>query len=277
MYYIKNEAEIKAIRAGGQILAKILKTLVAGVAPGVNTADLEKIMVKLVTEAGGRASFKNFHMGGKIYFPSAICASINDEVVHGSSLPGRVLRTGDIIDLDIGMEWPIKPELRAKYGLPSNPHSQLGGFYTDMCQTVPVGQISLEAQQLLNVTKKCLDLGIAQVKPGASLNDIGTAIQEYADSFGYGVVRDFVGHGVGYKTHEAPDIFHYAINPHSRENIILAEGMVICIEPMINLGSHEIKIAPNGYAILTADASLSAHFEHTILVAKNGPDILTHL
>lgn len=275
MYYIKTKAEIEAIRAGGKILAKILDTLVAAVAPGVNTADLEQIMMTMLAEAGGRAAFKDFHMGGKIYFPSAICASINDEVVHGSALPGRILNEGDIIDLDIGMEWPIKEQQRAKLGLPSNPHSKLGGFYTDMCQTVAVGKISQEAQQLLQVTKKCLALGIAQVKPGASLNDIGTVIQNYAESFGYGVVRDLVGHGVGYQTHEAPDIFHYAIDPKSPENIILEEGMVICIEPMINQGTHKVKVAKNGYAILSADKSLSAHFEHTILVSKNGPDILT--
>lgn len=275
MYYIKNKSEIEAIRAGGKILAKILDSLCEAVAPGVNTADLEDIMMKMLAEAGGRAAFKNFHMGGKIYFPSAICASINDEVVHGSALPGRVLQEGDIVDLDIGMEWPIKAEDRAKLGLPSNPHSELGGFYTDMCRTVPVGKISQEAEQLLKVTKKCLDLGIAQVKPGASLNDIGTVIQDYAESFGYGVVRDLVGHGVGYLTHESPDVFHYAIDSKSPENVILQEGMIICIEPMINMGTYKVKVAKNGYAILSADKSLSAHFEHTILVAKNGPDILT--
>lgn len=275
MYYLKTKEEVEAIRAGGKILAKILDTLAEAVAPGVNTADLEAIMLKMLDEAGGRAAFKDFHMGGKIYFPSAICASINNEVVHGSSLPGRILKEGDIIDLDIGMEWPIKPEMRAKLGLPSNPHSALGGFYTDMCKTVPVGQISPEAEQLLTVTKKCLDLAIAKLRPGISLNEIGTLIQDYAESFGYGVVRDLVGHGVGYMTHEEPDIYHFAIDPKSPDNIILQEGMVICIEPMINMGTHKVKVAKNGYAIITADASLSAHFEHTILVAKNGADILT--
>ena len=275
MYYLKNKLEIEAIRAGGKILAKILDKLVSMVAPGLSTADLEAVMLEMLDEAGGRAAFKNFYMGSDIYFPSAICASINDEVVHVSTIPGRILKEGDIIDLDIGMEWPIKKEMREKLGFPSNPHSELGGFYTDMCRTVAVGRISKEAEQLLLVTQKCLDLGIAELKPGATLNDIGTVIENYAQSFAYGVVRDFVGHGVGYFTHEEPDIFHYAIKPKSPENITLQEGMVICIEPMINMGTHRVKIAENGYAVLTADGSLSAHFEHTILVTKNGPDILT--
>lgn len=277
MYYIKNRAEIKAIRAGAKILANILDTLSKAIAPGVNTADLEDIMIKMVAEAGGRPAFKNYPMGGGIFFPSAICASINDEVVHGSSLPGRVLKEGDIIDLDIGMEWPVKADVREKLGLTVNTHSKLGGFYTDTCRTLGVGRISEEAQQLLDVTKKCLDLGIAVVREGATLNDIGTVIQNYAESFSYGVVRDLVGHGVGYQAHEEPDIYHYAINPRSADNIMLQEGMIICIEPMINMGTHRVKTAKNGYAVLTADRSLSAHFEHTILVEKNGADVLTSL
>ncbi len=277
MYYIKSKAEIEAIRAGAKILAKILDTLAKAVAPGVNTADLEDIMLKMVSEAGGRPAFKNYPMGARIFFPSAICASINDEVVHGSSVPGRILKEGDIIDLDIGMEWPIKADMRKDLGLATNPHSKLGGFYTDTCRTVAVGKISKEAQQLLDVTKKCLDLGIDVVREGTTLNDIGTVIQKYAESFSYGVVRDLVGHGVGYQAHEEPDIYHYAINPRSSANIELQAGMVICIEPMINMGTHRVKTAKNGYAVLTADGSLSAHFEHTILVEKNGFDILTSL
>jgi len=275
MNLIKNKEEIKAIREGGKILASILDKLSALVKPGVNTADLEALMLDLVDQAGGRPAFKDYPMGGGILFPSAICASINDEVVHGSAIPGRILKAGDIIDLDIGMEWPIRQDIRDKYNLVTNPHSELGGFYTDMCRTLPVGAISSEAKRLIRVTKECLNIGIKVAKAGATLNDIGTAIQKHAEAAGYGVVRDLVGHGVGYKAHEEPDVYHYAINPNSPDNLVLQEGMVICIEPMINQGSHRVKIADNGYAIITADASLSAHFEHTLAITKNGADILT--
>jgi methionyl aminopeptidase len=275
MNYIKKPEEIAAIRAGGKILAKILKTLTALVRPGINTAELEEVMLKMVAEAGGRPAFKDYPMGGGIFFPSAICASINDEVVHGSSIPGRILKEGDIIDIDIGMEWPVKEEIRKQFNLPLNPHSKLGGFYSDMCQTVAVGEISKEAKKLLEVTKECLNIGLNQARPGNTLNDIGSAIQKHAEAAGYGVVRDLVGHGVGYMAHEAPDVYHYAINHKSSANLELKEGMVICIEPMINMGTHKVKMAKNGYAIITADGSFSAHFEHTLAIGPKGADILT--
>jgi methionyl aminopeptidase len=275
MNYIKSQAEIEAIRAGGKILAKILKALISQVRPGLNTANLEDLMLTMVVEAGGRPAFKGYPMGGGIFFPSAICASINDEVVHGSSIPGRILEEGDIIDIDIGMEWPVKPEIREKLGLPLNPHSDLGGFYSDMCQTVAVGEISKEAKKLLEVTKECLNIGLDKARPGNTLNDIGSAIQKHAEAAGYGVVRDLVGHGVGYMAHEVPDVYHYAINHKSSANLELKEGMVICIEPMINMGTHRVKMAKNKYTIITADGSLSAHFEHTLAIGSKGADILT--
>ena len=275
MIYIKSKEEIAAIKAGGRILAHILKVLKEAVKPGVNTADLEEMMLVMVQEAGGRPAFKDYPMGDDIYFPSAICASINEEVVHGAAIPGRILKEGDIIDLDIGMEWPVNKKMRDKFDLPTNIESPAGGYYTDMCATVPVGIISKEAKKLLEVTRACLDAGIKQVRPGAHLNDIGGAVQKLAESAGYGVVRDMVGHGVGYYAHEDPDVFHYLVNPRSSANVELQEGMVICIEPMINLGTHRITVAKNGFTILTADKSLSAHFEHTIAVTKNGHRVLT--
>ncbi len=275
MVYIKSKEEIEAIRAGGRILAKILKTLSAAVKPGVSTADLETMMVLMVEQAGGRPAFKDYPMGDGIFFPSAICASINEEVVHGTALPGRVLNEGDIIDLDIGMEWPVKPELRAELKLPLNPHSPGGGFFTDMCATVAVGKISKAAQKLMDVTKECLDAAIKKVKPGAFLNDIGGTVQSIAEGAGYGVVRDLVGHGVGYLAHEDPEVYHYLINPRSGANLELKAGMVICIEPMINAGTHRVDVASNGYTIISADKSLSAHFEHTIAVTESGHQVLT--
>ncbi|PKM89115.1 type I methionyl aminopeptidase [Candidatus Falkowbacteria bacterium HGW-Falkowbacteria-2] len=275
MIYIKTAAEIEAIRLGGRLLAGFLKKLKEAVKPGVDTADLEAMLIQMVEEAGGRPAFKDYPMGGEIYFPSAICASINDEVVHGAAIPGRILKEGDIIDLDIGMEWPVKPELRAEHGLPTNPHSLGGGYYTDTCTTVAVGEISKEARQLMKVTKECLDAAIKKVRPGATLNDIGDTVQTIAEGAGYGVVRDLVGHGVGYYSHELPDIYHYRINPRSSANLELKAGMVICIEPMINAGTHKVTVADNGFTILSADKSLSAHYEHTIAVTDDGYSILT--
>ncbi|MDD2680733.1 MAG: M24 family metallopeptidase [Patescibacteria group bacterium] len=275
MIYIKSKEEIEVIRMGGKILARILRTLKEAVRPGVDTADLEKIMLSMVKEAGGRPAFKDYPMGGGIFFPSAICASINDEVVHGAAIPGRILKEGDIIDLDIGMEWPVKTALRKELGLPVNSHSPAGGFYTDMCTTVAVGRISGEAQKLLTITKECLDASIKKVRPGARINDIGGTVQKIAEGAGFGVVRDLVGHGVGYLAHEDPEVYHFLINEKSSANLELKTGMVICIEPMINAGTAEVKVADDGFTILSADNSLSAHFEHTIAVTEDGYDILT--
>jgi methionyl aminopeptidase len=275
MIYIKTKEEIEIIKQGGTILASILRQLTKMVAPGVNTEDIEREAVRLMEEAGGRPAFKDYDMGDDIYFPSAVCASINNEVVHGSALPNRVLKSGDIIDLDIGMEWPVDTALRAKLGAPVNKFSELGGFYTDMCATVPVGKISQEAKKLIKVSKQCLEAVISKIKPGNKLNDIGRAVQFIAETNGYGVVRDLVGHGVGYFAHEDPNVCNYVIPEKSPENFTLEVGMVIAVEPMINAGTWKVKVADNDYTILTADGSLSAHFEHTIAVTENGCEILT--
>lgn len=275
MVYKKTPAEIEIIRQGGHILAAILKELVAEVKPGVSTLALENILVKRIKEAGGRPAFKDYEMGDGLYFPSALCASINEEVVHGTAIPGRLLKSGDIIDLDIGMEWPVDPKVRAAINAPVNKFSKDGGYYTDMCTTVAVGKISAEAKKLLKITRECLEAGIKQARPGNTLNDIGKTIQAIAQMHGYGVVRDLVGHGVGYLAHEDPNVFNYSIPVKSRENLTLEVGMVICIEPMINLGTWKVDVADNNFTIVTADNSLSAHFEHTIAITENGPEVLT--
>ena len=167
------------------------------------------------------------------------------------------------------------PELREKFKAPFNKHSKGGGFYTDMCTTVPAGKISKEAKQLLKISEECLYRAIKLVKPGNTINDLARAVQGHAESHGYGVVRDLVGHGVGYYAHEEPDVFNFEINDDSEENIVLEPGMVIAIEPMINIGGWQVKMARNGYTVLTADSSLSAHFEHTVAITENGCDILT--
>lgn len=211
MIYIKSPEEIRMIKAGGQKLADILKQLIKEVRPGVETADLEDLANSLIKEAGGWPAFKDYPMGGGLFFPSSLCVSINNEVVHGSSLPTRTIKSGDIVDLDIGMEWPVEPELREKLKAPLNPHSKHGGFFTDMCATVGAGKISQEAKKLLQVSARCLELAIKEAKPGNTINDLARAVQNYAESHGYGVVRDLVGHGVGYFAHEEPDVFNFEI------------------------------------------------------------------
>jgi methionyl aminopeptidase len=274
MVYKKDQEEIRMIREGGRILSNILKEMISEVKPGVSTLVLENILVKRIKEAGGLPAFKDYDMGDGILFPSALCASINDEVVHGGALPGRLLKSGDIIDLDIGMEWPVDPQVRAAVKGPVNKFSDNGGFFTDMCVTVPVGKVSQAAKKLLKITRESLEAAIAQANPGNHLNDIGGAVQFIAETHNYGIVRDLVGHGVGYFAHEDPDVFNYLIPNRAPENVLLEPGMVIAIEPMLNLGTWKIKVAKNGYTILTADGSLSAHFEHTIAITDTGHEIL---
>jgi methionyl aminopeptidase len=275
MIYYKNKEEIRIIREGGKRLSFILESLIKEVKPGVETIYLENMANKFIESFGGSSAFKDYPMGGGIKFPSTVCISINNEVVHGAAYPNRILKNGDIVDLDIGMEWPVDEKVRAEVKAPVNPHSKGGGFFTDMCATVGVGKISGEAKKLLRVTKECLELGLKQVKPGNKINDIASAIEEHAEKYGYGVVEDLVGHGVGYFAHEKPDVFNFTIRANAPENITLKPGMVIAVEPMINAGDYQIKIAKNDYTILTKDGSLSAHFEHTIAVTEDGSEVLT--
>lgn len=284
MIIIKTKKEIAIIRKGGKILAGILKRLIAEVKPGATTGHLEEMACELIKQAGGRPSFKGYKsMYDAQGFPTALCVSINSEVVHAPAMPSRRLNAGDIVDIDIGMEYPTyakasvgKPAyVEATAGRPVNVDSEMGGYYTDMSATAPVGKISKQAKKLINVTKKSLELAIRQVKPGNSLNDIGRTIQQYVESQGFAVVRDLVGHGVGIAVHEDPQVPNYEINNNSKDNVILKEGMVIAIEPMVNIGGWKIKIADDGFTIVTADGKLSAHFEHTVAVVEKGHEVLT--
>lgn len=286
MIIIKTKKEIEIIRYGGKILAGILKKLTAKVEPGITTGYLEKMACELIKKAGGRPSFKGYKpMRDAQGFPTALCTSINNEIVHGPALPSRRLNSGDIIDIDIGMEHPTYATFsaeamdvkKATVGKLINKESGMGGYYTDMSVTVPVGKISKEARKLINTTRKSLELAIKQVKPGNSLNDIGRAIQQCAEAVGFSVVRDLVGHGVGIAVHEEPQVPNYEINDNSMDNIILKAGMVIAIEPMVNVGGWKIKTVDDGFTIVTADGSLSAHFEHTVAVTEKGCEVLTFL
>ncbi len=276
MIYLKSAEEIRIIKEGGRRLSLILGSLVAALKPGLSTDYLEDLANRLIEKEGGRSAFKDYPMGGDLFFPSTLCVSVNNEVVHGSSLPARLIKSGDIVDLDIGMEWPVREKERQEFNAPLNTLSKYGGFFTDMCRTVGVGKISSAARKLLQVTQECLDLGIAAARPGHKINDIARAVESHAEKNGYGVVRDLVGHGVGYLAHEKPDVFNFVIKETAAENIILRPGMVIAIEPMINAGDWSVKMADNDYTVLTADDSLSAHFEHTVAISENGPQILTN-
>ena len=247
MITLKSDREIQAMRKAGAITAQILHELAEKVAPGISTFDLDKIAESRCKELGVIPAFKNYHG-----FPACLCSSINDEVVHGIPSKKRILKKGDIISLDFGVI--------------------ADGWFGDTATTVAVGEVSEEAKKLLKVTRESLNLGIAQCRPGYRLFDIGYAIQNYVEGFGYGVVREFVGHGIGRALHEDPQVPNFG--PKGKGPTLKA-GMVLAIEPMINAGTHQVKVLSDGWTAVTLDRSLSAHFEHTVAITAQGPEILT--
>jgi methionyl aminopeptidase len=255
---IKNQEEVEAIARGGRLLSRVLGKVAARVRPGVTTAELDDFAEKEILKAGGRPSFKGYSVHGAKPFNSTVCTSVNDEVVHGLAHPGRALKEGDLISLDIGMEYPARE-----------------GFFTDMAVTVPVGKISPAAERLSKATRECLERAVSVVRPGARISDISRAVQIHAESNGYGVVRDLTGHGVGYAVHEDPRVPNF-VDSDSLD-VTLKEGMVIAIEPMITAGGWEVETADDGWTVKTADHSLAAHWEMTVAVTGDGCEILTPL
>ncbi|MBU2539989.1 type I methionyl aminopeptidase [Patescibacteria group bacterium] len=248
MITIKTTEEIKIMKEGGKILAKIMKELEKQIKPGITTKELDRAAEALILKHGGKPSFK-----GYLDFPASLCTSINEEIVH--CFPSeRRLQEGDIISLDLGVLYK--------------------DFHTDMAITVPVGKVSPEAHRLIWVTKKALKRGLKKVKIGNTVSDIGNTIQRYVESQGLGVVRELCGHGIGRKVHEDPQIPNFG---KRGEGSVLREGMIICLEPMVTIGDWQIKKARDNYGFKTKDNSLSAHFEHTILVTKAGFQVLTEL
>ena len=268
---IKNKEEIAQIKKGGKIIAEILAKLADICQPGISTAEVDDVAEKLILRAGGLPAFKGYvNHPDDTPFPSTICASINNELVHGIASPDVLLQDGDIFSIDIGMEHPILGG--EKDGKKKTKSGR--GFFTDTALTVPVGVIPEKTKELLRVTKESLEVGIGAVRPGNSVAAIGKAIEEFVRSQGkYGIVRDLVGHGVGHEVHEEPRIPNY-YDP-SLERFILKPGMVLAIEPMISLGSHRVKGSPDGWTIVMADGSLCAHFEHTVVVTEKGCEVLT--
>ncbi|MFA5062353.1 MAG: type I methionyl aminopeptidase [Patescibacteria group bacterium] len=257
---IKSAKEIAQIKKGGQIISRILAELKKVCRPGISTLAVDLAAEKMIIEAGGKPSFKDYaSRAGEIPFPGTICASLNHELVHGVPHKNRILKNGDIFSIDIGMEWPAK-----------GGH----GYYTDTAITVPIGEVSPKIKKLLGVTREALEVGMKAVKPGNTVADIGLAIEEYVKSQGkYSIIRDLVGHGVGTAVHEDPPIPNFY--DQSMERYKLRPGMVIAIEPMIALGNYNVRTAKDGWTIEMADRSLCAHFEHTLVVTKNGHEVLT--
>ena len=253
MISIKTKEEIEILAKGGKILADILKRVGEHAQIGVTTKELDEMAEKLILEAGGIPSFKGY--GEPDPFPAALCTSVNEAIVH--SIPSDyILKEGDIIGLDIGMKWPAED-----------------GLFTDHAITVAIGNVKEENLELMKVTKGCLEKAISVLKPGMYVNDIGRIIEKYVKDHGdYGIVRDLVGHGVGYEVHEEPKVLNFAVKEHGAE---IKEGMVLAIEPMITLGNHAITVANNGWDIITKDRSISAHFEHTVAITEKGCRVIT--
>jgi methionyl aminopeptidase len=242
----KSPAEIERMRAANALVADVLAELATMIAPGVTTLDLDVAAETLVRAGGAEPAFKGYRG-----YPSTLCASVNEQVVHG--IPSkRALVEGDIISLDMGVK--------------------LNGFYGDSAVTVPVGRVSEQAETLLRVTRESLEKGIAQVRLGGRISDIGHAIQLHVEAHGLSVVREFVGHGIGSSLHEEPQIANYGEPGRGPR---LAEGMTLAIEPMVNVGRPAVKVLSDGWTAVTKDGSLSAHFEHTVAVTKDGPLVLT--
>jgi methionyl aminopeptidase len=253
---IKTKEEIDILKAGGRRLAHILSELAKAVKPGVSTLELDNLARKLVEEKGDKSSFLNYKpAGAKRPYPASLCVSINDEIVHG--IPNespKILKEGDIVSLDMGLI-----------------HD---GLFTDSAITVPVGEVDQAARDLMDDTRQALLEGIKAVKDGNYVRDISYAIERYVRPRRYGIVEELCGHGVGYKVHEDPYVPNYCLDDKGEK---LRAGMVIAIEPMLNEGTKHIKLDSDGYTYRTKDGKRSAHFEHTVVVTKNGAEILTML
>ena len=245
---IKSTKELDYMREAGRVVALTKARLADAIRPGVTTGELDRVAEQEIRRLGAEPSFK-----GLYGFPATICVSVNEEVVHG--IPSnRVILEGELVSLDVG--------------------AVVGGFHADSAITVGVGKISEEAERLIDATRESMKLGIAEARAGARVGDIGAAVQSYAEGLGYGVVRQYVGHGIGRDLHEDPQVPNYGV---AGRGPALREGMALAIEPMLNLGGWETLQLDDGWTVVTADGKLSAHFEDTIAISSNGPEVLTTL
>lgn len=243
---LKSKEEIEIMRAAGRIVAEALDMVEEEITDGITTERIDKLVEEFINDRGAKPSFKGYHG-----FPATACISIDDEVVHG--IPGkRVIQEGEIVSVDIGAYW--------------------NGFHGDSARSYAIGRINEKKRKLLEFTQKALLAGIDKAKKGNKLGAISSAVQQVAETQGYGIVRQLVGHGIGREMHEEPQVPNFG---SADEGPVLQTGMVLAIEPMINLGTHRVKTMPDGWTIVTADGQASAHFEHTVAITENGPDILT--
>lgn len=243
----KSPAEIEAMKEAGRISAKVLREVGSHVRPGVSTLELDRLAETLIRLEGGIPAFKGY--GG---FPGSICASVNEQIVHGIPSADVILKEGDIISIDTG--------------------ATVDGWVGDNAWTFPVGKVAPEVKKLLDTTEKCMWAGLDAARPGNHLGDIGFAVQSIAEAEGYGVVREYVGHGIGRNMHEDPNVPNYGRRHHG---ILLEPGMVLAIEPMINMGTHKTRQMPDGWLVCTRDGKPSAHFEKTVAITEDGPLVLT--
>ncbi len=252
MIYLKSRAEIDTMRRASVIVAEVLQTLKETVKPGMTTLDLDEVAERMTYEKGAKPAFKGYGVAGRV-FNHSLCTSINEEIVHG--VPSdRVLKEGDILSMDFGVLYE--------------------GFYGDSAVTVGLGQVSAEAERLMQVTETALNEGIETLREGNRLGDLGSTIQGIAERSGYSVVREFVGHGIGKKLHEEPPVPNYGDAGKGQR---LRAGMVLAVEPMVNAGKKEISILEDGWTAVTRDRSLAAHFEHSIAITADGPFVLSRL
>jgi methionyl aminopeptidase len=251
---LKTKEDIDKMRSGGKILARVMSEVTKAVKPGVNAKELHNLTVKLIKASGGKPSFEGYTTSwAPVAFPSAVCVSVNEEVVHGMAVTQKIIKSGDIVGLDIGMEYD--------------------GRFTDMAKSVIAGSVDKEAKKLVRVAEDALMAGIKQIKPGNHVSDVSRAIEDVVKKSGFSVVKQLVGHGVGFGVHEPPQIPNYV--DHDVDDIELKEGMCLALEPMVNVGGWEVENLEDGWTVVTKDGSLSAHFEHTVVVTGDGYEILT--
>jgi methionyl aminopeptidase len=248
MINCKSHAELDKMRRSGQTVRQVLEEVKAKVAPGVSTMDLEHVAENKIRELGAKPAFKGYYD-----YPCVLCTSVNEEIIHGIPSAKRVLKAGDIVSIDCGVV--------------------LDGYYGDSAITVPVGGVlAPELKKLLDVTEASLKRAIEEVRLGKTVGDVGAAVQEYVEANGFSVVRDFVGHGIGTRLHEEPQVPNYGTRGHGTR---LREGMVLAIEPMVNIGKPGARVLEDKWTAVTEDGSYSAHFEHCVAVTRNGPLVLT--
>jgi methionyl aminopeptidase len=253
---LRSRREIELIRKAGFVVAEVLSKLQEVAAPGLTTAWLDRLACQMTEQAGATALFKGVRSPYALApFPSAICASVNEQVVHGIPSEAAVLKQGDILSIDFG--------------------ARLDGYCGDAAVTVAVGEISEDKRRLIDVTKHLLDIAIAQARPGVKWSMIAGQMQDYAESSSFSVVKDFVGHGIGKKMHEEPRVPNFVSDELLRNDIILTEGMILAVEPMVNAGTSDVRTLKDGWVVVTKDGKCSAHFEHTIAIVKKGCEVLT--